>query len=382
MTRLAITADLHVDPYFDVRDPATGLNARELDMLRTLRWVAWTASNRGADALVVAGDYTESKAPAPAPRIARIQEALLEGPERQLHVRGNHDREQAGDSIVTVLGRRPGWTGFAQPGFELVDDVAVCAIPYLDRAWYRAQTGNESKPESVAFRDLAEAYVVIARGLYVDAMNAGAGAAILVGHQQLAGGRMTDKQQAFLGDLDLVVDSRALAAVGYSAVVFGHVHRAQTVVDDTACPVLFVGSPERVDFAEEAEEKSFVVLDVERGEPVSIERIPTPARPFVTLTGDEVLGELAEDELAARACKAVVRVVDVDPADVVDVKRILEPLAFSVSGVRQRAVDPPAAAGGLSEALSAEELLEADLADHTDREALLVLGREILEEVA
>lgn len=379
MTRIAVTGDLHVDPYFDARDPETGANLRELDMLRTVAWVARTARERGAEALVVAGDYTEqkevSKGRGPDPtRIAAIQSALAEGPARQIHVRGNHDRQRQGTSIVTVLADHPGWSGYDAPGFELIGDVAVCAIPFLDRAWWRAQPGNETKPETEAFHDLALAYEVIAAGLYLQATEAGARAAILVGHQQMPA-EINDRQRSFLGDVDLVVDPRALGAIGYGAIVFGHVHRAQTIVDDPACPILFVGSPERVDFAEEDEEKSFVVLDIEPGRPVTIERIPTSPRRFVTLTG------LEED---VDVGGAVVRVVDLPPeVDAAWARRQLGAAgAFAVTTITTRVVEDVAVIGAMNETLTAEELLEADLADHPDRDALLALGRSILAEVA
>lgn len=385
--KLAIAADLHVDPYYDRRDPDTGANLRELDMLRTTAWVARTARERGADALVVAGDYTETKrvtqdgrGPTTG-RIAAIRDALAEGPDRQIHVRGNHDWQWRGKSIVSVLADHAGWSGYETPGFELVGDVAVVAIPYLDRAWFRAQPGNETKPEAQAFRELAAAYQVIAAGEYVKATEAGAKAAILVGHQQLGGADLNDKQRSFLGDMNLVVDARALSAIGYSAVVFGHVHRAQTVVDDPACPVLFVGAPERVDWAEEGETKSFVLVDVEPGRPVTIERIPTPARPFVTISGEDQ-GDL--EDLEDLVGDAIVRVVDLDAtADVAGVRRYLEACgAFAVTSIKQAVLEDVAVVGSMSESLTAEELLEQDLAEHPDRDALLALGREILGAVA
>lgn len=375
MTRIAIAADLHVDDY-------AGIPGRFDDILHTVQWVARTARERGADALVVAGDYTEAKTPARAPRVVKIAGALAAGPERQIHLKGNHDVEWQGESIVTDLARTPGWTGFSsRPGFDSVDGVAICCIPYLDRAYLRTQPGYETIPEADVYGALRELYLTTARGLYAQARSVGCSEAILIGHQQLSGGRMTDKQQAFLSDLDVVVDARALAAIGYHAVVFGHVHRAQTLIEgpEVAGPVLFAGSIERVDFAEEAEEKSFVLLDVQRGRPVSIERIPTPARRYVTLTGEQIAEDVAEDQVDG----AIVRVVDLDPMfEAAQVSRMLMNLgAFAVTDVRRRPEESHAPVGGMDESLSAEEALSEYFADDPDRDALVELGRELLEEV-
>ena len=380
MTTLAITGDLHVDDLLPKIDPATGWSASFEDGIAAIRFVGRTAVERSAEALVVAGDYTERRSPAP-PRVARILGALHDGPGRQVHVRGNHDQERSGHSIVDVLGAVDGWTGLTKPGVELVGDVAICAIPFLSPTYLRAQDGYETADIASVNRALAEAYLTIARGLYVSAQSLGASTTILVGHQQLAGGRMNDSQAAFLGDRDLVVDSRALAAIGFGAVVFAHVHRAQTVIDDPACPVVFTGSTHRVDWAEEHEDKSFVLLKAEAGR-VSIERIPIPARRFVTL--DFAADPTAGDDWPDRVPGAIVRVLNVLPSDdVTEIRRQLEAAgAFEVSEIRRRPVEAPESNGGLSETLTAPEALEAYFADDPDREILVERGRALLTEVA
>lgn len=376
MTRIAFAADLHVDSYFKRIDPATGLPAREQDFLETTRWVAAKALELGAEALVVAGDYTESKVPARGPRIARIARALQAGPERQIHVRGNHDSEQAGDSIVTVLGSMPGWTGFMRPGFELVGDTAICAIPFMDRRQARTIPELAEVPDADLFRLLAEQYLTLARGLFVQAEQAGAKSAILTGHQQLAGAQMTDTQRAFLGDVDLVVDARALAAIGYAAVIFGHVHRAQTVIEGD-CPVMFAGSIERVDFAEESESKSFLFVDVEEGR-ATINPLPIPARHYLTIRGSGQFNAAAVED-------SVVRAIDLDPdVDVDDLRRALEAAgAFVVTNVRRRREErPDVEASAIATAGGPEDALAAYFEGDPDAEALVERGRGILAEVA
>ena len=381
MTRIAVVADVHADDYYPGKvDPETGMNARFGDFLRTTAWAARTARELEAEVLVCAGDYTESKVPPRAPRVVKIAEAFAQGPDRQVHVRGNHDGSWGGASIVEDLVRRQGWTGFAQaPGFELVGDVAICAIPFLDRRFARTIPELVEVPDADLFRLLGEQYLTIARGLFVAAEKAGAKAAVLTGHQQLAGAQMTDSQRAFLGDLDLVVDARALAAIGYSAVVFGHVHRGQTVVegDASTSPVFFAGSLERVDFAEEHEEKRLLVLDVEPGRTVWVDSIPVPARPMVTVRG-------TDDIIPANLEGAIVRAIDI-PDDVHDddLRRALEDAgAWVVTGVKRRPVEREASGVVIDEALTPADALAAYLAGDPDAERLLERGKAILAEVS
>lgn len=377
MARLAITADLHVDHLgIRRRDPETGLAVREQDALRTLRWIGEQARARDCEALVVAGDYVESKTNPRSGRVTRIAQALYAGPELQIHLPGNHDIADVGLSIVEDLATRsPRWIGHTDPGFTIVGDVAVCVIPYVSTAWYRTLPGKEALSDAEAYGELREWYLTIARGLFIRAERAGARSSILVGHQQLSGGRMNERQQVFLGDLDIVVDAAALAAIGYAAIAFGHVHRGQTIIDDPACPVLFAGSIERVDFAEEAEEKRFLVLDVDDGV-ATFESVPTPARRMLTVRGP---GTYADADVEG----AIVRGVELDPdVDERELRRALYAAgALEVMALSRRPPDTIAAVtGGLSETLSPIELIEAYFEGDPDRDELVALGRRLLSE--
>jgi exonuclease SbcD len=381
VTRIAFCADLHVDAYGSRIDSITGLNARLIDYLRTLEWMATSASARGAQALVIAGDFTERRHPAPW-LVSRIRSALAAGPGLQVYLRGNHDGEIAGGSIVSILDDGyddhfdVGRVGISRPRIQRVDHDAVLAcIPHLDRHWLRAQPGMEHVPDAEGREDLGDQFLTLARGLYAEARTDYPDAAVvLVCHQTLAGAHMSESQQAFLGDLGLVVDARALAAIGFEGIVAGHLHRHQVVLEEP-CPVLYAGSIERVDWGEENEPKGFVIADVAPGR-FEWEFVETPARRFVTMDYDHWAVTDPTD--------AIVRVLNL-PADhdAAEVRRALEAAgAFEITEIRQRRVDAPEIIGGLSETLTAPEALAAYFIDDADRDKLLELGRELLTEAA
>lgn len=378
MTRLAVVADVHADDYGSKVDPETGLNARWVDTIEMLEWVAIDARNRHADALIVAGDLTEARHPAPW-RVAQIQGALatFAGPVKLL--RGNHDGERAGHSIVDVLSAGvPGWDGFTRPGVTVVGDTAVAMLPYLDQHRLRALPAYADVAPAEAFRILADAFLDIARGLYVEAQ-ALAPVQVLVVHQGLAGGLMSDTQAAFLGDQSLVVDTRALAAIGFRAVLAGHFHKHQVLSTDPL--VAYAGSPYRTDFGEEHQAKGYLIVDVDAAH-ADLAFIETPARSFVTLHAGVAFGSPEERQLVDGA---VVRVLDVSPADdTVSIRNQLEHLgAFDVQEIRRRSAAPPGlAAGGLSEGLTPHQALEEYFAGDDDSEALVAVGRRVLEAVA
>ena len=379
MTRIAFTADLHIDAYGTRVDPTTGMNARLVDYLRTTRWVAQRARDEGAEALVVAGDITERKHVNDW-LLRHIQDALSDGPARQILLRGNHDAEVAGESKVTVLGEMArGWTGHTSPALDVVDDVVIATMPYLDRHWLRSRPEFQAVPDAELYHVLAEQFLTIARGLYAQAKEHLADkACLLVCHQTLAGAAMSDSQRAFLGDVSLVVDSRALADIGFEAVVAGHLHRHQVVVPGDR-PVLYTGSIERVDFGEEHEEKGFVVADVAPGR-FEWQFVPTPARRFVTLLGEPFIDNPGDAEIEG----AVVRIRDVPlDADVAEIRRLVEAAgAFDISSIERRPRDATEATGGLAETLTPSQALEEYFDADPAREVLVERGRELLAEVA
>ena len=373
MTVVAFSADWHADEYLSRIDPESGLNARLLDYLRTATSIALEARREKAAALVIAGDLTERRHPSPW-LVARIQEALAHGPKRVIVTRGNHDGAKGGRWIGDVLAQREGWEAVDRPRVIPIEDGAICAAGYLDRHWVRSQPGFETVPDADVFRVLGEQYLAIARGLYAQAKADGAKWTVLVGHQGLSGGEMSDTQQAFLGDLSLVVDSGALSAIGFEAAVFGHYHKHQTVVAGTA-PIIYPGSIERVDFGEAEQPKGWVLADVAPGR-FDWTFVETVARRFVTLTAPR-------PEDAFNVAATVVRCVDVPPdVDVAELRRVLEADgAFDITEITRARVAAPEIVGGLSESLTAAEALSAFFAEDPDRDALVERGRELLAAV-
>lgn len=372
MTKIAFTADLHVDDLGNAINPATGLNRRFEDALEIVRWIAGDAQERGCDVLILGGDFTEQRHPAPW-RVGMIRDALSLFGRRKVLVRGNHDGQRAGRSIVDVLATAlPEAKGFDRPGIAWVEQTAICAIPYLSRSWMRTQPGFEAVPDADVYRELGEQFLAIARGLYADAAAQGANHAVLVVHQGLSGGNMTDEQQAFLGDLDLVVDSHQLASIGFDAVLAGHFHLHQALFMHP--PVLYAGSPNRVSFQEEHQAKGYVVFDTDQ--PDTFEFIETPARRFVTLN-DADIGDYPDVE------DAIVRVRDVHTnVDVALVRRELEDAgAFEVTSISVRPAEATAPSRGLGEGISPRDALEQYFVGDPDAAALVAIGAEILEAV-
>lgn len=374
MTRIAFTADIHADDLGKGIDPETGLDRRFLDTLRVLGWIAVDARERGCSALVVAGDFTERRHAEPW-RVAMIGDELAKFQGPTILLRGNHDGIKGGQSIVDVLSLMLRDShGFSHPGLARVDTTIIATLPHLDARWLRTQPGMGSVPDADINRILGEQFVAIARGLYAQAQGwADVEHVVLVVHQALAGGLMSDTQQAFLGDRSLVIDTGALAAIGFDAVVAGHFHLHQVLHRSPL--VAYAGSPYRTDFGEQDQAKGYMVLDT--ADPDAFEFVETPARRMVTLRGPGL-------HTAEPVRDAIVRGIDLSrDLDLAQLRRTLETSegAFEVQELRHAPAEATVATGGMSEALSAHEALECYFAEDPDRDAVVQRGRGVLAEV-
>ena len=149
-----------------------------------------------------------------------------------------------------------------------------------------------------------------------------ANARLLCIHQTVEGAQVGASNYTFRRGAD-VIRGRDIPA-GFSAVLSGHIHRAQRLNRDLqgrplTAPVFYPGSTERTSFAEREEEKGSLLMSVELSgqdsgvlNQVSFVRLPT--RPMVSLTLDpaapdgDVLTDLVRQRLRPLDPDSVVRV--------------------------------------------------------------------------
>jgi DNA repair exonuclease SbcCD nuclease subunit len=88
-----------------------------------------------------------------------------------------------------------------------------------------------------------------------------------------------------------------------AVVLSGHIHRHQVLRSEGRPPVVYAGSVERTSFAEAAEAKGFVVLQLTRSGLGQFEFRPLPARPMVTRKLS--FGDINAVEVQARLAAAI-----------------------------------------------------------------------------
>jgi len=272
-----------------------------------LDWLRALAADRGAAAVVVAGDVYDRAVPPPE-AVDLLDGALTAFARAGIPVvmtSGNHDSavrlgfgsglsETAGIHLRTRLG------DLARP-VMLADDagpVAIYGVPYLLPDAVAADLGAERSHASV----LAAA----ARLVHADARERGIGRLVIAAHAFVTGAVASESERDIriggIGDAPASVFGPA------SYVALGHLHGPQAVSAGRAGPggqagrgglgaatVRYAGSPLAFSFSERDQRKSVTVVDIDAAGQVEVELVPAPVpRPL-----REVRGRI--DDLLARA---------------------------------------------------------------------------------
>jgi exonuclease SbcD len=299
-------ADLHLGiERHGATDPVTGLSSRLGDFLGALDRVVDAAIREEVDAVLFAGDAFKNRDPTPtvqrefARRIRRLVEAAIP----IVILIGNHDLPNAWGRATAV----EIFPVLAVPGVWIADRIGtlrlttrsgplqVVHLPWITRSHvlgreeYRAMDMEEAQGQLLQ----AVAELVGQEAAALDP----AVPAVLLAHGTVQGATYGSERTVMLGQ-DLVFSRADLSAPAFDYIALGHVHKHQVVGQHP--PMVYAGSPERIDFGEEHEEKGYVLVEIGPGgqgeHPVDWHFQRLPARPFRSLTlrahGSDPLGDL------------------------------------------------------------------------------------------
>jgi exonuclease SbcD len=310
--RFLHTADWHVGK------PLRG-RSRMDEYAGALEQVLAIAIDRRVDAVLMAGDVFDS--PSPPPEAEKLVYDVLARLARErvacVLVAGNHDHPKRLGALAALLEglgihvrpevRPPDQGGVVRllardgtqearvavlpfvPERRVVD---ACTVMDAEQRWYEAYAGR-----------IEQILAALVAGLTPATVN------LVLGHLLVAGARFgTGERQLHLGDIYGVNPQQLPSGVQY--VGLGHLHRPQEVL--APAKTVYPGSLVELDFGEEDQEKSVVVLEAAPGRPPQIERVPvTAGRRLRTVSGS--LEELARAAEAWRGDHLRVRVLAEGP---------------------------------------------------------------------
>ncbi len=292
MIRMLHFADIHIGmENYGRTDPEIGLSTRVRDFLQRMDEMIDYARQNAVDLFVFAGDAFKNRQPNPtfqrefAWRIRDMAELCP-----IVLLVGNHDlpttiARASSIEIYDTLKVPNVIVGYEYKLHHIQTRsglVQVATAPYPIRAGLLDGVDTHGMTIGEVDQKLQEQIHLILRDLAREASESNA-PRILTGHFTVTGSIPGSERNVMIGR-DFAVPLGELSDPIWDYVALGHVHKHQNLTDGRrgAPPVVYSGSLERIDFGEEADEKGFCWVELERGA-TSWQFVPVRARPFVTL---------------------------------------------------------------------------------------------------
>lgn len=382
--KLLHTADWHVGKVLKGRSRLDE-HAAALDSL-----VA-TAESEDVDAVLVAGDLFDSSAPTPDAQglVIRTLLRLRENGRHVVALAGNHDNGHLIDSVfrplfgemgVHLLGlpKRPDAGGAITVRSRTGETATIAVLPFLSHRFaVRAaetllhETAEHSRDYARRITDIVK---LLTAGFTPENVN------VVMAHGTLLGGRRGGGERDVQTSLDYELPASLFPATGHY-VALGHLHRCQDI--DGPCPIAYPGSPLLIDFGEEQNQSSALVVSATPDTRAATRQVPVVGgRALVTLRGtlDEVVAQ--GEELG----DAYLKVVLAEPAraGLADLVRQKLPNTLEVqldeahrARPRHRTSDGPSRVGRSPVELFGAYLAEQNVSD----ERVNALFAELLDDV-
>jgi exonuclease SbcD len=306
------TSDWHVGKVLKGRD-------RHEEHAAVLGSLVQMAREQDVDVVLIAGDVFETAAPTARAQglVMRTLLALREDGRQVVVIAGNHDNASLLDAVyrpvlgqlgLHVLGtpKRPDAGGLLALRTRGGETVNVAALPFLSHRY--AVRAAEIMLHEFAEHALdysgrvGEIVQLLTDGFTADAVN------VCMAHATLLGGRRGGGEREVQTSLDYELPARMFPATTHY-VALGHLHRQQEIPGP--CPIFYSGSPLAIDFGEEANEPSALIVNAAPGIRADAQPVPvTGSRSLRTLRGtlDQVIAE------GEQAGDAYLRVILAEPA--------------------------------------------------------------------
>ena len=304
MIKILHLSDIHMGSGFSHGriNPATGMNTRLEDFVKTLSRCIDRALEDTVDLVIFGGDAFPDATPAP-----YVQEAfasqfrrLVDADIPTVLLVGNHDQHSQGMggaslNIYRTLGVRGFVVGDTVTTHSIQTrngKVQVITLPWLTRSTLMTRQETEKSSLAEVNELLTERLQVVLEGeirrLDPDVPT------VLLAHLMADNATLGAERFLAVGK-GFTLPLSLLTRPCFDYVALGHVHRHQNLNKSNNPPVIYPGSIERVDFSEEKEDKGYVMIELERGS-VNWEFCPLSVRTFRTI---EVDISKAEDPQAA-----------------------------------------------------------------------------------
>ena len=290
-------ADLHlgVESYGRI-DPATGLSSRLLDFLSALDQVVDYALENQVDLVLFCGDAYKTREPTQtqqrefAKRINRLSTNNIP----IFLLIGNHDLPNAigratTTEIFDTLAVKNVYVSNRPDIYHIPTHsgtIQIASLPWLRRSVLLSKEETKNL-DFDQIKERLQQTLTQTIELNVSKLDPGL-PSILAAHVWVAGAQIGSERLMTIGQEHILLLSN-VAHPAFDYVALGHIHRHQVLSDSP--PVVYAGSPARLDFSDEEDEKGFYLVEIEPdGEAgkrrASFEFHPISGRRFLTISVD------------------------------------------------------------------------------------------------
>jgi exonuclease SbcD len=274
MVKILHFADAHIDiATHGKHDPESGLPIRVLDFLKSLDTIVDTAISEKVDLVLFAGDAYKDRTPSPTfqrewgRRIIRLPMAGIP----VLLLVGNHDISpssgrahtlQEYDTLQVPKVRVLHKPELLKPADLWGLPLQVLSLPWVFRSTLMAALQLSVEDNDSVNEEIEKRITVLLenRMQELDPQLP----TIFTAHGSVQGAVYGNERTVMLGK-DLVLPGSLVKNPRLDYVALGHIHKHQDLNPGAHPPVVYPGSIERVDFGEAADDKGFVLAEVEKG---------------------------------------------------------------------------------------------------------------------
>jgi len=294
------TSDWHVGKVLKGRD-------RHAEHAAVLGDIAATARSEDVDLVLVAGDLFDTAAPTARAQglVMRTLLDLRDDGRQVVAIAGNHDNQNLlqqvyrpvlGQLGLHVLGipKPPDQGGTVTLHTRNGQKVNVAALPFLShRHAVRAAEAllHDFSEHTLDYARQVKAMVDLLTAPFTpDAVN------VVMAHATLLGGRRGGGERDVQTSLGYELPASVFPATAHYAAL-GHLHRCQEIA--APCPTFYSGSPLAIDFGEQDNDPSVLVITAEPDVRADARPVPvTGGRRLRTLRGtlDQVIAEGDQDK--------------------------------------------------------------------------------------
>lgn len=282
--RFLHTADIHfgMENYGHI-DPKTGLHTRLIDFKNSFEYLVDHAIINALDCFIFAGDAYKNCYPTPTQQriLIKLFLKLLDHNIPVVIIVGNHDhpgnlsRAHALDVFYHL--KHPLCFVFSKISFLTIPTksgpLQIISVPWLS-------AGTIRKEKNISSQEIRE-YVIQEIETMVSLTKRDI-PTVLVGHLTMETGIFSGSEKSIIEGKDPIYRTQDFPLEKLSYVALGHLHRYQYINEKypEQTPIVYSGSPDKIDFGEKNDIKSFCIVQVEASKKTHITTVNVPCRNF------------------------------------------------------------------------------------------------------